>query len=433
MTDTGPTPSRPRWPATALAVLAVLGVVDAILLTRIHVLIHAQPDFKSFCDISAKVSCDDVLATTYAEIFKAPVSLFALVSYLLLLGLAVQDLRARDSGTAGAAHRIFLLTLFNFLFSLYLGIISMVEIGVVCPLCAGLYAVAVLALAAAWKNLPAGPAGFLDGLSGEVNALLSGPKSRWAFEGGAAALALALVVAFNVASPFSKPPAKGAQPHPGEIARNGTGGVEAVPTDPAAKRAFFKNKVRQWLETLPGCAADPGPYEPKGTAGAPVQVVEFADFQCPACKNAWAGMGEIIKMHPGKVALHYRNFPLSKDCNKSMQSAMHTEACNDALAAHCAHEQGNFWVYADRLFDQQTEQSQSKLEPWAKELGLDGARFRSCLAAKTGLQQIERDVDDALAMKIESTPTLCMNGKRLKGFPGIDVMDLAVEILTEDK
>jgi len=433
MTDTQASPSRPRWPAPALAALAVLGMADAILLTRIHVLIHTQPDFKSFCDISAKVSCDDVLATSYAELFRVPVSLFAFVSYLLLLGLVVQDVRARRADTSGAAHRIFLLAVFNFLFSLYLGIVSMIEIGVMCPLCAGLYAVAVLALVAAWKNLPAGLAGFLDGLGGEMDALLTGPKSRWAFEGGAAVLAIALIAVFNVANPFEKPPAKGAQPHPGEIAHNGTSGVEEVPTDPAAKREFFKNKVRQWLETLPKCAADPGPYGPKGTAGAPVQVIEFADFQCPACKNAWAGMGEIIKMHPGKVALYYRNFPLNKDCNKSMQSAMHTEACNSALAVHCAHEQGNFWVLADRIFDQQTEQSQSKLEPWAKELGLDGGKFRSCLAAKKGSKQIERDVDDGLAMEIQSTPTLCVNGKRMKGFPGIDVMDLAVEILTEGK
>ncbi|MEW6777946.1 MAG: vitamin K epoxide reductase family protein [Bdellovibrionota bacterium] len=420
--------SRPAWPSLLIALLSGVGIVLAIILTHTHAQLLAQPDYESFCDISAKVSCTDALTSPYAKLLGVPVSLFAAISYALLLVLAFWDSKHLEKD--GAAHRVFALSAFHLLFSLYLFAVSVVELGVICPLCSGLYAVALLNTGLAWKNLPAGIGNLPKGLSEEIGGLLRGPKSRWAIEGGAALAVLALVLLFQAADPLA-PKTKG-EPHPQKPVAGKPGEPEQVPTDPAEKREFYKKKMREWLASMPEVKADFGAFPPNGTPGAPVTIVEFADFQCPACKRAGESLDRALKRHPGKIRWYFRNFPLNKQCNPALTSELHTQACQAAYAAWCANEQGAFWKYNEHLFLYQPRLASDQYVPWAKELGLDAAKFEKCLKDKKGEGQIQADVSDGMGVEVSSTPTVIINGRKLKVLPPDDeVIDILIEVAEE--
>lgn len=91
-----------------------------------------------------------------------------------------------------------------------------------------------------------------------------------------------------------------------------------------------------------------GSNPPKGNQSAQVVIVEFSDFQCPACKAAEPYVQQILQNYAGKIVLYYRNFPLTQ---------LHPFAEKAAEASECANEQGKFWEYHDLLFQNQQEWS----------------------------------------------------------------------------
>ncbi|MCR4403795.1 MAG: DsbA family protein [Candidatus Acetothermia bacterium] len=150
-----------------------------------------------------------------------------------------------------------------------------------------------------------------------------------------------------------------------------------------------------------------------GRPEAPVVIVEFSDFQCPYCARfAQQTFPQLKKEYidTGKVRLVFRDFPLS----------FHQNAAPTAEAAQCAHEQGRFWEYHDRLFAGQGEWSGSAsasqiFAGYAEGLGLDGARFRECLASRRYKEEVQRDFNDGIGYGVTGTPTFFINGRKLVG------------------
>src|SRR5207247_638633 len=94
-----------------------------------------------------------------------------------------------------------------------------------------------------------------------------------------------------------------------------------------------------------------------------VTIVEFSDFQCPFCRKAYAVVKEVLSNHEGQVKVAYRDFPLRQ---------IHPQAQIAAEAGRCAMEQGKFWQYHDRLFE-----NQNKLDEHATGLGLNPKQFET--------------------------------------------------------
>lgn len=141
----------------------------------------------------------------------------------------------------------------------------------------------------------------------------------------------------------------------------------------------------------------------RGDLGAQFTLVEFSDFQCPACKAFAPVVKQILATYPDEVRLAYRHFPLPQ----------HSHARLAAEAAQAAGEQDAFWEYHDKLFENQDALEEENLITYAQELGLDVDQFKEDLDNGKFAPVIQADVDTANNIGVNSTPTFYLNGKKL--------------------
>lgn len=154
-----------------------------------------------------------------------------------------------------------------------------------------------------------------------------------------------------------------------------------------------------------------------GSTGARVLIVEFADFQCPACRGFHSDLRRVLAQHPDDVAALLVPFPLPG----------HEHAVDAAMASSCAAAQGRAASMSDSLFSQQDSLGRKSWKAFAAEAGVaDLAAFERCRADET----VRKRVDDARAfgvsMQIPGTPTVIINGWRFTYPPRGEELDRAV-------
>ncbi len=151
-------------------------------------------------------------------------------------------------------------------------------------------------------------------------------------------------------------------------------------------------------------------YRMLGPQNAKVTIIEFSDFECPACRVAEAPMRALLKLYDGKVRLVFKHFPLER---------MHRWARAGAIAAECAGRQGKFWEYHHELYDHQDEwasaKSEQRLPAYAARLGLNTLAWNACRQDPAVNAAVNSDAKDALNAWVGSTPTFFINGKRFVG------------------
>ena len=147
-----------------------------------------------------------------------------------------------------------------------------------------------------------------------------------------------------------------------------------------------------------------------GSPAAPVEVIEFADFECPAC-GQYATLTEpdvrTRLVSTGQVRVRYIDYPL----------AMHKNTWDASLAAACANDQGKFWAMHDALFANQdrwngeaTRRPRGPIGDLAKSVGLDMSKYNACMDADTHRAKIQSHLAEAEKRQIQSTPTFVFNG-----------------------
>src|SRR5215217_395330 len=168
-----------------------------------------------------------------------------------------------------------------------------------------------------------------------------------------------------------------------------------------------KGASTQWLITEPpqpvqNISVDDDPA--RGETTAPVTVVEFTDFQCPACAAMHPVVEEVLKSYGNKVRFVIRDFPLTQ----------HENARKAAEAANAANAQGKFFEYIALLFKNQKALDVPSLKKYASEIGLDRARFDAALDRGMYAAEVNKDVEDGEMYGIGSTPTIFINGVQLR-------------------
>ncbi len=141
----------------------------------------------------------------------------------------------------------------------------------------------------------------------------------------------------------------------------------------------------------------------RGKKDAKVYLVEFSDFQCPACLSVKPVVDQILKKHESEIVFVYRHFPLEK----------HTFARKAAEVAEAAGEQGKFWQMYDYLFAHQSELSEEMLDNAWKPVGLKEESFKEALASGRYKAKVQADISDGTRFGIFSTPTFFLNGRKL--------------------
>jgi protein-disulfide isomerase len=171
----------------------------------------------------------------------------------------------------------------------------------------------------------------------------------------------------------------------------------------------------------------------RGDPNAPVTIVEFADFQCPACQQFYQQVEPMIQTEfiaTGKAKYLYYDFPLVN---------VHNHAFLAARAGHCAEDQNKFWEYHDVLYRNQgrwvPEGNPAKtLEGYAKDLGMDADAFKGCLESDKHADVVTANMEMASQLQLEGTPSVLVGsskgGMRRRVTPSIEGIREAVELAT---
>jgi protein-disulfide isomerase len=178
--------------------------------------------------------------------------------------------------------------------------------------------------------------------------------------------------------------------------------------------------------------SSPAPVQPAavsldkslGAADAPVVVVEYADFQCPYCKQFATGPEQQLQkdyVDPGQVRFVFRHMAF-----------IGQESTWAAEAAECANEQNRFWDYQNKLFAEQGVEnsgtfSRENLKRFAAELGLDTQQFNQCLDSDKYQAKVQQEVAEGQRLGVNSTPSLFVNGQLIKNGSNYQVLQTAIE------
>lgn len=361
----------PRWARASFLALSLAGLAVAADLTLIHVKVHTDPAYRSFCAISEEINCDTVAQSEWSVFLGVPTSVWGMVGYLLMGVLAAWGLSRRRLAPGWPAGLLVLLSGFSVLVALGLGVVSKLVIGSMCLMCIASWAISAGLLLLAWLQVR--PTGAVAAVRADLRALL-GHKRLFA---GLVAAGVGAVLALI-----------GFYPRYWELdARVGPGGLahgqdaQGVP----------------WI----------GAQEPR------VTIVEFSDYQCPHCVRAHHDLRRLVERLPG-VRLAHRHYPLDQACNPTIRSRFHPAACERARAALCAEEQGRFWEMNDLLFLAQ-HQPALDLTTLARQLRLDLPRFRACLEAPATRERLAADLAEGRRVGVRGTPTFQIGDTQFVG------------------
>ncbi len=359
-----------------LTFLALVGlIVSAISVYHFSGTYYGFSSGPSFCNINSTLNCDAVNQSQYAFFLGMPVASLGLFFYgwLFFFSLAATG----DKWLSGESRGVVaLLSIFASLFSVYLFWISWSKIGVICPTCLALYIVNAALL------------------------LLSLPYIR------------TIKLSGLLKESFTRP----------IVIPLSILGLLFSLSVPRLIEASVPKKQFEFSLTSEGLLKDPVKGDGK------VTIVEYADFECPACRVYAATLNSVYEEFKDKIRIIHKQFPLDNGCNPQIPRVFHAHSCYASLMALCAGEQGKYWEMYDFLFENLAEkktfsETRNSLKAGAPALGLDEISLSQCVEEGRYLPKIEADINESLKVGIEGTPTVFVNGKQVK--------DLSREALVE--
>ncbi|MFQ5665503.1 MAG: thioredoxin domain-containing protein [Candidatus Binatia bacterium] len=386
--------------ALPVIILAVIGLGVSVTIEALHRKLATDVNYTSFCNVSARVNCDVVLGSRYASLAGFSVATWAILYYLGILGLAGGGVAARRASMrATLAALAFASAVWGVLFSIYMAVIAFAVLHAVCMMCGTLYLVNVGLFGTAWRLR---------------SALRVGRRRQAARRSGQDQLVFAssLIVALALVGL-------------GSWEALGRGGQLATAAAIQRQRPdFYRWYFARPVAQLP---ADTG-RNARGDPNAPVTIVEFSDFECGHCAAFHKSLEEVLHRVGRDVRVVFRHFPLDRSCNPGVPTRVHPEACLAAVASECAAEQGKFWQFQDLLFTHQRQLGRAFLLQYAARVGLDVPRFTGCLGSSTARARVERDAQEGAELGIDSTPTIFINGRRIKGALDPELLRSAVTL-----
>jgi protein-disulfide isomerase len=143
-----------------------------------------------------------------------------------------------------------------------------------------------------------------------------------------------------------------------------------------------------------------------GTKTAPIQLLEYGDYQCSSCGESYWVVKKAIQELGDSMCFVFRNFPLTD---------IHPDAFDAALAAEAAALQNKFWEMYDLLYQNQTHLKGYELFGYAKEIGLDMERFEQDIQSTELTSKIESELEGGLKSGVNGTPAFFINGEKYEG------------------
>ncbi len=376
-----------------ILILALFGAVISVYLVYHHVNVVGGYNLgQSLCNVSSSFNCDDVAKSKYSSLFGMPVASFGLFYFLLL---AYVNTKLENS----RLNLVCFSVLVALVPSALLLFLSVFVIKKFCLFCMLLDLILISLLFLSYKYLK------LSEVVKDALALLKPKFLFFTFLAGLFSLFLPSLLKSFV--------------------------FEAALDDSEIRKVYSAWNSNEFVDLEINCSGDVSSDFCKGNNDAKVTIVEFSDFQCPFCKLAAYKINQIynknIKIGLNEVRVVFKNFPLDVQCNDLFQSAPHQLACQAAIFARCAGVQGKFWEYSNSLFS--LDYLDWKIEnilAISDQLGLDTERINKCAADKNTLLRTKKDVNLGNKIGISSTPTIFINGKKVK-LDRLDQLEKLVE------
>lgn len=365
------------------AILAVAGVITAAYLLQVHADVAAGGAAGGLCNLGENLQCEGAASSRYATLLGVPIAALGLGFYLAALAATALGWKPNDRAVQ-APDVLAPLYLGSVVYSAFLAVVSVTQIGSICPGCAVLYAVNAGGLAATW--------------------LWSG-RAPWA----AAGAAISAVPAWGglLGVPMALTFVLGA----GASAAWNAG---AEPDGPAPDAPILSESLLAHLR------ADHAPSA--GPEDAPVTIVEFSDFQCPFCARLAATLHEVKDARPETVRVVFRQFPLGH----------HEHADAAARATLCADEQGRFWELHDAFFANQRALDEEGRIDLAQDVGIDTDILRACMEDAATAAMVAADIEAGRALGVTGTPAFFVNGRKYVGaLPVEDILRIVDEAAAE--
>ncbi len=142
----------------------------------------------------------------------------------------------------------------------------------------------------------------------------------------------------------------------------------------------------------------------KGRPDAPVTIIEYTDFECPYCARLQSMFDELLRLYPDKIKIVYKNYPLGN----------HRFARKAAAIVMAAHMEGKFWPIHDRIFENYRNLNDARLDQIRRDFGFDTSEFEAVMNSPEVAAMIQSDINQGKSIGVKGTPTVFVNGKRLK-------------------
>lgn len=351
----------------AIWILAWAGLGLCLELTRIYYGSYRDQNFTALCQISEKVDCKAVALSRYAILLGIPNSAYGMAVYFLLLVLIPFRLKSRVRIFKNLELYLAVLALISLVMTVHLAYASFFVLKKVCIWCTCLYAVDIAFLVLALLALER-PKAALAQIKEDLTLLRADPRVL----GGALAGAILLMVLLAIL--YSR--SQRVRVFPEE----GVAGNISISGDPVI-----------------------------GSSRARITIIEFSDFQCPSCRYMYQALKRVQEKHNPEIRVIVKNFPLDGSCNPMLKGSPHPNSCIAAMASECAHQLGVFEAFYDKLWTADNY-SLEKIMGMAGEAGLDPNEFRNCMGSGPAQQEVLRDIQEAMKLKITGTPLLVING-----------------------
>ena len=354
-----------KSPKAGLTVVGLLGIMVSFYLGGQH-----YSDAPALCDAGNLYSCSTVNTSEYSELFGFPIALLGLGHFAALASLANLH-NDKEEEYASAGSLLFVTSVFAVLYSVVLAILSKAVIGAWCLFCISLYGLNAIGLFGAWKLKQGSSLGLLSGKS---------------FSTAATTFIAAALVSFMVIAPSES-----------TISSDGTPGSSTV-------------DIASVTEELPVALPLDGSEPVMGDRNAKIQLVEFADFECPHCAMVAPQLKALLASNPN-VNLRFKHYPISNICNPNVGAEGHVNACLAATATDCALKQGKFWEMNSIVFKNQNYLSRKDIEFMAEaQVQLEMTQFKACLDDAGMLKGIQSDIQAAETVGVTGTPSVYIKG-----------------------
>lgn len=385
------------WILTALIATLLTIATHGYLSAQNYRLKSGLADGKSACNISSQFNCDAVALSKYSEVFDIPVAIWGLATNGVMLFLLFILLTGFSMNTLRVAQFNFWLSGLVFATSVVMGAISITQLGTYCLFCIFAYVLSLIQAIAAYQILKLG-----DNSKAPLKLDLGGAyrEQKWLI------ILIVLVPAFAALG------------H--SMARDAFG--RSIPAHLVSESVSFWQTA-----TTNEFNPNEGLSYPANAANAKMVIVEFADFLCPHCKMASLPLHTFTESRTD-VRLVFKPFPLDGNCNNSITQKGDSYRCKLSAAALCGESLAQKgWLIHDWIFERQSELASSRWDSdsqqMAAAIGVSPEQLKECVDSPATKELLLRITDEGAKAKIQGTPSIFVNGKKLDAGQFVEVLD----------